>query len=150
MANEQCNEKLTFLIHSCFWIEMYFDIWRKIEKSSQEEYLKYYPHLSAVITKSLIDSSVIALSRMYDTHKDSTANVYSFLHRIDSDNSFIDSDKLSEIKKFAREQEKTLNEDEFKKLINNLKTWRDKFYAHRDKIFLNDEDALRSGDGFTI
>jgi hypothetical protein len=55
---------------------MYFAIWRKIEKSSQEEYLKHYPDLSIVITKPLADSSVVALSRIYDTHKDSTADVY--------------------------------------------------------------------------
>ena len=94
MANEQCNEKLTFLIHSCFWIETYFAIWRKIKEASQEEYLKYYPELSMVITKALVDSSIIALSRIYDTHKDSTVDIYSLLNSINSDESFIDSDIL--------------------------------------------------------
>ena len=121
---------------------MYFAIWRKIEKSSQEEYLKYYPDLSIVITKALVDSSVIALSRIYDTHKDSTADIYSLLNSIESDKSFINSGNLTEIKQFVKEQEKVLNSDEFKTLINNLKTWRDKYYAHRDKIFLNDEERI--------
>lgn len=122
---------------------MYFAIWHKIEESSQTEYLKYYLDLSIVITKSLIYSSVIALSRIYDTHKDSAANIYSLLNSIDSDKSFIDSEKLAEIKKFAKEQEEVLKNDEFATLKNNLKAWRDKFHAHSDKDFFNNEEALR-------
>lgn len=142
MANEQCNERLTCLIENCFWVEIYLAIWHKIEQTSNLEHFKDYSDLSVAITKALIDSAIIALSKIYDNNS-SGANLISLLHRIDSDKDFIISEKLIEIKTFAKEQEKELNGDKISRLRGNLRVWRDKFYAHIDKDFLNAENSLR-------
>ncbi|MCQ1528308.1 AbiU2 domain-containing protein [Lutispora saccharofermentans] len=142
MANERCNEKLTCLIENCLWIEIYLAIWHKIEEASHLEYLSHYSDLSIAVTKVLVDAAIIALSKIYDTNS-SGANISSILRSIDSDKYFIDSEKLTEIKEFAKKQEEELKGEKITKLRDNLKIWRDKFYAHIDKDFLNAENALR-------
>lgn len=142
MANEQCNKELTQLIDSCFWVEIYLAILRKIDEKSNLDCLSYYSDLSIAITKALVDAAIIALSKIYDK-KSTGTNIISLLNKIDSDKNFIDSEKRSEIKKFAKKQKKELECENIKRLINNLKTWRDKYYAHIDKEYLNAEDVLR-------
>lgn len=141
MANERCNEQLNYLLENCIWINAYLAIWHKIDKNSDLEFLRHYYDLSTTITKALIYSAIIALSKIYDPNS-SGANIISFLHSINSNKYFIESENLKEIKDFAKKQEGELEEEELKKLRKNLKSWRDKFYAHMDKDFLNDEIAL--------
>lgn len=149
MANEQCNKELTQLIDSCFWVEIYLAILRKIDEKSNLDCLSYYSDLSIAITKALVDAAIIALSKIYDK-KSTGTNIISLLNKIDSDKNFIDSEKRSEIKKFAKKQKKELECENIKRLINNLKTWRDKYYAHIDKEYLNAEDVLRREYGISV
>lgn len=47
------------------------------------------------------------------------------------------------IKEYIEKQREILKDEEIVNLRCNLKSWRDKFYAHTDMDFLNDEELLR-------
>ena len=148
MVNEKCNKELSCLIENCLWIEIYLALWHKIEMNSEQEHLSYYPNLKEVITKALIDASIMTLSKVYDLNS-TGPNIERVLKDIILGKTLIDSEKINEIKEFSKKQNEELKGKKIKNLIYNLKNWRNNLYAHTDEHFLDDKYFSNNEDDLT-
>lgn len=100
-----------------------------------------YSELFITINRAIADAIIIVVSKIYDKNSTGT-NISSVLDKIKI-GIIEDADNTEVIDKYIQKQQGTLEEREIKGLKYNLKKWRDKFYAHTDWEFLNNEINLR-------
>ena len=148
VSNKSFNEKLVNIINNCFWAESYLTILIKIEENLDK--FENYPELFITINRAITDAFIILVSKIYDENS-SGANIMNILN-MKKIYRGVDENvvNLEMIKKYVKEKNEELAGEKIEILKKNLKVWRDKFYAHTDIEFLNDEGFLREKHKISI
>lgn len=135
------NEKIVNVMNNCFLSESYLTILIKIEENLND--LEPYRELFITIIRGITDAFIILISKIYDKNSRGTNILY--LLDFNKIRRLVDKERvdIEVIRKYVDTQKKILESEKITNLRENLVTWRNKFYAHTDMDFLNNEELLR-------
>lgn len=129
------------------------------QKSNHQEFLNAMnkaPAFFSLAINSFHYSAIMGLARIFEPASRDSKSIYKFLNFIEGNHKKIFKNDLITKKKLGRDSD--IDESTVRKhreiltgvepIISNLITWRDKAFAHNDKKYFKDRDAL--GKDFPI
>ena len=103
------------------------------------------PSFFVLIMNSLEKDIIISTAKLFDNGRGSYGTMYKFLNLIEANVDLFGEEKRQILKTAIPNQRKELFEEN-EQILKNLKSWRDKGYAHPDKKYFLDSNLPNLAD----
>jgi len=159
LIKQQFENSLEIFMDELLFIDAAFELYVHLT-SKKEEYLDEMneaPGFFQIVFKSLFNSTIISLARIYEKEKRSDRNIYFFISFIEKHTNIFPHDEKT-LKEFncpfkvdsnliSSHRNMLIEHDE---TIKKLFIWRDKHYAHFDKKYFLNSKRLIEDAGITV